>query len=265
MLGNVKTELLPIMVMDSKHVPVSFKESWMAEDGLFVVKHDGRDVILEKEDFFFFGRRAGGRYFSTFDLDGNRCEYSMLTGAKTLRVFTDTLNVKVTVGEDITAVTHPADLPVKEEVGDLTQSPNEDSGEEVIEHLCKVSEDYSGNLVREAKPEDGEEPGIVGVRTDLTEEVLANSSGMASVVFGATKEPLECDEGGASNLIGQKLYHFDEKGQLVYLRTIRKIYRGQFASLLIEKGGGLGAPLINPLSGESLGTYNHKVVLDHVT
>jgi len=257
MSGIVKIELLPIIAMDANFEPLPFKKAWMAEDGLFVIDHHGEDVVLEKEDFLFFGKKVGGRYFSTFELDGTEKEYSFLTGAPTLRKPKGNLKVNVTMGEDLLHVTPAVDVvtedtdstpvaPLTEELQAVREFLNEGPGE--VDSVIRVSDEAVT---------DGPTPVGEAVHDPMT--LVDKGYGAASLVFGPTEAPLAADGDGAHLLNGVKLFHFDEKGKLVHLRTTKDVVRGSFHTLVHHKSGEPGFPLVNPLNGEVIGTVNHKI------
>jgi len=98
MSSNVRYAF-PIELMDESRARLPTKKMWVAYDSIFAVEIPGDTVYLDKEDFLFFGRRSGGRYFIVYDEHGNPTEYSLLSGSRTFSKASKDME-RVTVGED---------------------------------------------------------------------------------------------------------------------------------------------------------------------
>jgi len=103
MSANVRITLFPVLLMTKDRSIVPGRRIWTDNHAVFVVEDPyDEDIVLEKEDFLFFGKTEGVRYYTVYSLEGVPSEYSMFTGAPTLSKDASKENVVVTVGEPFT-------------------------------------------------------------------------------------------------------------------------------------------------------------------
>jgi len=143
MSSNVRIAY-PIILMNEKREGLPQKRVWMAHDSIFAVEIPGDTVYLDKEDFLFFGRRSGARYFISCNERGEPVEYSMLTGSRTLSKESKSMDpVKVVEGD-------PLFLPLL---------PQEPANPCVPEEDCDSGQGL-GTVNADSPPD---EPGLVGL------------------------------------------------------------------------------------------------------
>jgi len=253
MSGNVKNELLPIIVMNQDRKVIAFKRSWMDNSGTFVVDYNGTDFLLGRDDFLFFGKRAGGRYFITFDLQKRQTEYSMLTGAPTLKENTSPIEVKVTIGDKIAKLTR-LDGKVVEPTAEEVPLPATDELEKDTNLLVKrlVKEGIQTGFRMIAEP-------VVGGNESLVESNIVpevhdpdgkyTSGGLTFVL----KEDPDPGTSPKVDYTKMKRYGFDESGNVIAIESPKQVLYGRFLAEVFDPDKGKHPLLVNPLTGDTIG------------
>lgn len=249
MSGNVRNDFLPLVMMDEKREDLAHRNIWVNSDNLFITDFCGETVGLRREDFVYFAKDIGARYYRTYNRDGVPTEYSVLTGAPTLS------KAKVYEQESIREG-EPIGLPYTDIPAEKWESP---SREEEVPTSASAEEPEPGPKVPpgEEGPKDEHSPPLTGV--DYVMDQASRRDPFGPDQYGFKVTPIGPHE--VHKMCGTKMPRMLHRTDGPILRPL--LYTGKCAVGRIRLPpdiGEAGRPalwILNPISGKPSDLRNY--------